>query len=276
MNVTLLGRECQRCSKKIERTDPRTKFCSDSCCTKFHNEKKKTATILASVSMMSDSRPCFCCGEELPLSVRRNPSGRFCSAKCKDLNHTRERNRRAILPVSEEKVCGQCGGIYMSVKSTQVWCSGKCRESFKTRRRRLLSDSLVLGIFEIANEIPRIFIACVGCGLNLEFDDSPAKKAYCSVACRGRAAKRRANRRRSGRVSSDRSYSDGQIFNRDGWTCHLCGGKVDKSLSRLDSFGATIDHLIPLSRGGSDDIENVATAHRVCNTRRSNRDLVTL
>lgn len=35
-------------------------------------------------------------------------------------------------------------------------------------------------------------------------------------------------------------------------------------------MGATVDHLIPLSAGGTDDLGNVALAHRQCNTRRSN------
>ena len=61
------------------------------------------------------------------------------------------------------------------------------------------------------------------------------------------------------------TYADRQIFERDGWRCHLCGTKVSRSAKRTDPLGATIDHLVPLSLGGSDEPANVATAHYRCN-----------
>jgi 5-methylcytosine-specific restriction endonuclease McrA len=61
------------------------------------------------------------------------------------------------------------------------------------------------------------------------------------------------------------------VFERDNWTCHLCGGAVDPDLPRLDPMGATIDHLTPLSLGGVDELANVATAHWSCNRAKGNR-----
>lgn len=40
------------------------------------------------------------------------------------------------------------------------------------------------------------------------------------------------------------------------------------TLSGMAKWGPTVDHLIPLSADGSDQIENVALAHRHCNISR--------
>lgn len=58
------------------------------------------------------------------------------------------------------------------------------------------------------------------------------------------------------------------VFERDGWTCHLCGEAIDPELSGRARMGATVDHLIPLARGGEHSYANVAAAHRSCNSRK--------
>lgn len=52
-----------------------------------------------------------------------------------------------------------------------------------------------------------------------------------------------------------------EIAERDGWKCHICGKRVTKK-------DWSLDHLVPLSKGGSHTPENVALAHRRCNSRR--------
>ncbi len=68
-------------------------------------------------------------------------------------------------------------------------------------------------------------------------------------------------------------YRDMNIFERDGWRCHLCGQPIDPNTPRNDRRGASIDHLVPISKGGPDTPENVAAAHLICNQRRNNQPL---
>lgn len=56
------------------------------------------------------------------------------------------------------------------------------------------------------------------------------------------------------------------IYDRDEWTCQLCGDPVEDGLSFADLWAATLDHIIPRSRGGSDDDNNLQLAHRWCNS----------
>lgn len=67
-------------------------------------------------------------------------------------------------------------------------------------------------------------------------------------------------RRRGADVAEriDRRY----VYERDGGRCHICGRAVPR-----DDFH--IDHLIPLARGGSHTLDNVALAHPRCNRERA-------
>ncbi len=64
------------------------------------------------------------------------------------------------------------------------------------------------------------------------------------------------------------------IAERDGWTCHLCGDSIDRERHYqgwINPEGASVDHVVPLSRGGSNDPANLKAAHWSCNVRRGNR-----
>jgi 5-methylcytosine-specific restriction endonuclease McrA len=64
-----------------------------------------------------------------------------------------------------------------------------------------------------------------------------------------------------------------EVFERDQWICGLCGESVDRTLAYPDPHSASLDHRIPLSRGGSHDLENVQLAHLRCNIAKGNRIL---
>ena len=58
------------------------------------------------------------------------------------------------------------------------------------------------------------------------------------------------------------------LFARDHYRCQYCGRHISE-LKPRESL--TRDHLIPLSRGGSNDWTNVVAACSPCNTRKGNR-----
>jgi 5-methylcytosine-specific restriction endonuclease McrA len=62
----------------------------------------------------------------------------------------------------------------------------------------------------------------------------------------------RAKRKRRGTISSSKRE---RIYKRDGRRCMWCG--------RKDNL--TIDHIVPLSKGGSNDDENLQTLCKSCN-----------
>lgn len=65
-------------------------------------------------------------------------------------------------------------------------------------------------------------------------------------------------------------YSRTDIFERDGWTCQLCGDPIDPA-ETIRARTATIDHIVPISKGGPDTFENAQAAHMGCNSRKRDR-----
>lgn len=54
--------------------------------------------------------------------------------------------------------------------------------------------------------------------------------------------------------------------------CGICGKTVDKRLRFPHPLSATIDHIIPVSKGGDpSDIENLQLAHWTCNRQKSDK-----
>lgn len=55
-----------------------------------------------------------------------------------------------------------------------------------------------------------------------------------------------------------------ELFERDKYTCHYCGEKVTFE-------NATLDHLVPQSKGGKHTKENLKTACLICNSIKSGK-----
>ena len=110
-------------------------------------------------------------------------------------------------------------------------------------------------------------VDCGECGTT--FTAKHPRARWCSQLCQIRHRARVASRRRV-KVESE-PYADREIFERDGWICQLCGDPIDPALDRRALLGATIDHTVPLSRGGADTRANVKTAHNRCNRQKSAR-----
>ncbi len=58
------------------------------------------------------------------------------------------------------------------------------------------------------------------------------------------------------------------VFERDNYTCQYCGCSGNEA-------DLEIEHIIPISKGGNDDIRNLATACKTCNRTKGARILTT-
>ena len=66
-------------------------------------------------------------------------------------------------------------------------------------------------------------------------------------------------------------FTHAEIFERDCWLCGICEKPVDPELRYPDPMSASLDHVEPLSLGGTHTRENVRCSHLTCNVARGNR-----
>jgi 5-methylcytosine-specific restriction endonuclease McrA len=192
-----------------------------------------------------------------------------CSRTCRD--RKRKQNPTHAL------VCLSCGGGFKSTVQRQQFCSGVCRGA----SRRTLKGTAR---------------ACARCAASFE----PAHRArkFCSLRCasfgRQGSACRCGATLTSGRICADcrrtakqskwhnatarrRAITHDQIdrldrvlvYRRDDGTCRICWGRISEKARYPDRASLSIDHIIPLARGGSHTYNNVRAAHLACNVRRN-------
>ena len=54
--------------------------------------------------------------------------------------------------------------------------------------------------------------------------------------------------------------------------CYLCGIAIDADIAHPDPMSKSLDHILPLSKGGSHTQENLAWTHTRCNVRKGAND----
>ena len=116
---------------------------------------------------------------------------------------------------------------------------------------------------------------CIVCGRSFV---GHANKKYCSkrckdILCRGRREKRLQKAERSTDVKIK------IVYERDSGTCYICGRKCDfndwrpgkeRNWTAGETY-PTIDHVIPISKGGKDTLDNVRLACWKCNMSKGNK-----
>jgi 5-methylcytosine-specific restriction endonuclease McrA len=123
---------------------------------------------------------------------------------------------------------------------------------------------------------------CVCCGevTVVRARQAIGKPLYCSHACRTRAKnvrnielRREAKHRRRARQRNAfvAPVVRRDIYERDTWTCQLCGTPVERDAVVPHWYAPTLDHIIPLAAGGTHEPSNAQCAHFICNARKGAR-----
>ncbi len=110
---------------------------------------------------------------------------------------------------------------------------------------------------------------CAWCG-----DIFVGAGSCCSEACRKSRANHQHDRRLERAKAIDNSITLKKLYKRDNGVCWLCGGRCDYKDHTRTSEGyfvvgkmyPSIDHVLPLAKGGSHTWQNVRLAHFYCNT----------
>lgn len=205
----------------------------------------------------------------------------FCSTHYNQLKPDRHQLREVPCTICGKPVTKNGGGVRRPV------CSIECRwwtqfgglrcpipETHPAHSRwtgRLL-PVLYVAVPVVPKPEPRIrWVAgkCDRCGKHYIAEDYTDTARYCSTTCARRINKHRYRaRKRAAYVSH---VSPRRIYERDGWTCQLCGLPVERGQVAPADLAPVPDHKVPLARGGKHEPSAIQCAHFLCNSIKGDR-----
>lgn len=239
---------CERCGTGFSRTF-RAKFCSPTCKAMAHRKHH--------------ARPCEQCGNEFwrkRLSQRKDAQ-RFCSRTCSfeyagfvkiAIRATKllERARKPRRTPRPQVECPTCKKKFVRYSVTRAYCSKACKP-VPPKKERVAA--------------PRD-THCRTCGVEIV----GLGRFFCSDRCSKKLEKKI---RRARKLSAGPHEAVGlaYVMKRDAGKCRLCGGAVDRNAVVPHPKAPTLDHVVPLSRGGTHTRANLQLAHFSCNVIKGDR-----
>ena len=231
---------CQICGKEF--TGRKKKYCSQDCSDEARRIRNRERWREANPGWDNGAnKVCEWCGKEFTVPARNAHIARFCSDECRDRDKGHmswEEHLEELEQQRQERL-----------------------EKLEEEREQQLSN-----------------LKCVECGSI--FKGTSLHQKICSHECR------RVRRNKQQRLNKDKRINDDNnidkdisletLYERDKGICYICGGKCDFN----DNYGVngyftaglnypSIDHIIPLARGGMHAWDNVKLAHHHCNSTKS-------
>lgn len=159
--------------------------------------------------------------------------------------------------------CRQCGDLFTSRSSNKIYCTNACLCAGNLADKR-------------ADYQVNLSKSCRDCSTDITGRPWSRLCPACKEA-NDRDAHRVGQQRRRARLRGveHEAIRAREIYERDGWTCGICGLAVDPALTYPHKMSASLDHFIPIARGGSHTKGNVQCSHLHCNVLKGD-DLPTL
>lgn len=230
---------CEYCGENYSARNKNQKYCSVSCGTKG----SKSYEVIKNKEYI---KSCKICKKEFFGTA----NSKFCSSECENSQYAHE--------------CEHCKTHFKSKQKIRMFCSKECAQEHL-----------------IKNEC-----FCTNCGERFMGDNRRANK-FCSRKCFYEfigAKPSELGSESSGRYSGishiKRAKKHGvayeyikpiDIYKRDNFKCGICNGDIDMNLPHPHPMSASIDHIIPISVGGTHTWDNVQSAHLTCNIKKSNK-----
>lgn len=164
-----------------------------------------------------------------------------------------------------EKTCLNCGKAFIPTNRRTKYCSEACRH-----KKHRPAEKIAKRIRDREKAVPKTPRACHECGAIFTPDYGDKRRKFCSHKCMRKSTRRNAEHvwRQRIRNNAGEVVHKWQIILRDGGKCQICGRKVALSKEVPHPLSPTLDHIIPLSKGGKHDPKNVRLAHFVCNLKK--------
>ena len=156
----------------------------------------------------------------------------------------------------------------------------KTREEERKRDAQIIAQQKAEQLSRKVNDVLAKRLAshvCKNCGKEFCIESTGySSEKYCSKKCQARWHDRIKNDKRMDRLLTREHDTDitlDKLFKRDGGVCYICGCMCDWSdITERDgakiagSKYPSIDHVKPVSKGGTHTWGNIRLACRACNT----------
>lgn len=201
-----------------------------------------------------DQTTCAGCDAKIVQSPRARNPRKWCSEAClarhrrlndpnyrkRQLELGRERAARISAAKPPRPLCLNCGA---PIRRSSLFCS---RAECKPARRRYEKEHAP-ECSESGCDRPAIGRGLCGSHYAAVWRaENPDKSA---------AGKQRYRARKRDAWVEDVDRS--AVLERDGWRCGICGKRIPKHAKYPDPESASIDHVVPLSKGGTHEMKNV-------------------
>lgn len=214
------------------------------CANKARWQRENREKARGYVASRVETRTCEWCGKT--WQTRQDTPSRVCSHAC-------AQHKEGSACHAEWVACDACGRRYLKRNTRALTgCSPTCRTGLITgewpKSRLLIRECPVCGtLFRQSNYNKGITSAC---------------SHKCRAVLLFGAQEDRAPRHWA--ISGKRRL---RIYERDNWTCLICGEPVDRDANVMyDDWAPSLDHITPRSKGGHDSDANLRCAHRWCNS----------
>lgn len=222
---------------------------------------------------------CVICGKH--FNADRH-SKMCCSSKCAQIKARQTRWKDYVPKTKRERViyqreCLWCGTPFETPYPKHKYCTPECTHNGNLRlKREQWAEQYV----------PRTHI-CKECKTEFTTECGNKHSVFCCQACaekydrrqehqsdRHKAYMKEAKRRREKQLRQQYTepVSYDALYRRDHGVCQICGMAVHPDKFCDDSWGGTIDHIVPLSVGGKHSMSNCQLAHRICNSLKGTSD----
>lgn len=199
---------------------------------------------------------CLVCNTQLQIENNGRPR-LTCSRLCRS-------RRDAQLKAKPKPTldCAFCNERFSSSHGAK-FCGYRCRKQnynlvLRSKPKDTTPKTLICGWCDTGVQVPHNFTG--------------PKKYHPECKVRARRARYRIKtvRRQSLTVKPSRLSAD-QLVDAMGAVCGICKDPIDMTLKRTSRMGLTVDHIIPLSKGGQDTLDNMQPAHWLCNVKKGNK-----
>lgn len=199
---------------------------------------------------------CEDCGDMVAAGPRGAYKNRTHS-KCRAC-FTRVRQFIKCVAAWGERQCGWCGVRFSSAKLR--YCSAECRHLTHAHLAKKKREATPVVMYD------RL---CDCCGVKFSYQHLGTERKYCSRKCQKSAYEQV---RRAIQADNDNSHQPPmpvayRVFRESGWVCAACGIDTPEVLRGTYELNAPeIDHIVPLSRGGTHDRSNLQCLCKSCNS----------